>query len=293
MSKTVVGLFATYAQAQQVKQQLVAQGYESQNITVVANDDEEVSDSSIGNSSASSSMGSSATAAGRTTQTSGAAGVGEKIGSFFRNLSGGDSTTHEHYATGVNQGGALLAVTVNDPQAEEVASLLMQHGAREIEGEYAGASASASTTSMPRATGATTTGVSGETMIPIVEEELVVGKRAVERGGVRIYSHVVERPVEAGVVLRDEQVHVERHAVNRPATAADFGTGAGETIELRAMGEEAVVGKTSRVVEEVRLGKESTEHTEAIHDTVRKTEVDVEQLDGTTQEGVTPRKAGY
>ena len=46
------------------------------------------------------------------------------------------------------------------------------------------------------------------------------------------------------------------------------------------MGEEAVVGKSSRVVEEVTLGKQSSEHVEAIHETVRKTEVDVEQIPG-------------
>ena len=33
----------------------------------------------------------------------------------------------------------------------------------------------------------------GETAIPIVEESLVVGEREVERGGVRVYSHIVKR----------------------------------------------------------------------------------------------------
>jgi hypothetical protein len=39
-----------------------------------------------------------------------------------------------------------------------------------------------------------------------------------------------------------------------------------------------VVGKTARVVEEVEIGKDSSVHDETIRDTVRKTEVDVEQL---------------
>ncbi len=297
MSKTVVGLFNTYAKAQQVKQELVAQGYESQNVTVVANDDAEVAGTG--------------TASGTGTGSNQGTGIGERISNYFRNLTGGDDTAHNHYATGVNQGGALLAVTVNDPQAAETASLLTQHGAREIEGEYAASSAAGAsystgssydtTSAVSRgdyaatatpATGLNTTDAVEATAIPIVEEELVVGKREVDRGGVRIYSHVTERPVEANVVLHEESINVERRAVNRPATAADFAAGSTGTIELRATGEEAVVGKASRVVEEVLVGKQATDRTEAVHDTVRKTEVEVEQL-GTTGTTASTEKTGY
>ena len=90
----------------------------------------------------------------------------------------------------------------------------------------------------------------------------------------------MERPVDADINLREEHINVERRAVNRPATAADFAAGTGSVFELNATGEEAVVGKTSHVVEEVLVGKQSSEHTQAIHDTVRKTEVDVENLPG-------------
>ena len=41
---------------------------------------------------------------------------------------------------------------------------------------------------------------------PSMEEELQVGKRAVKRGGVRVYSHVVEQPVEESIELREEHV---------------------------------------------------------------------------------------
>ena len=47
---------------------------------------------------------------------------------------------------------------------------------------------------------------------------------------------------------------------------------------MTATGEEAVVGKTSRVVEEVLVGKQSSQHTEQITDSVRKTEVEVEEV---------------
>jgi uncharacterized protein (TIGR02271 family) len=118
-----------------------------------------------------------------------------------------------------------------------------------------------------------------ETVIPIVEEQLSVGKREVERGGVRVRSYVVETPVEESVTLRDETVNVERRAVNRPAdvTADAFRE---RTIELTETDEEAVVAKTARVVEEVVVSKDVTERTEQVSDTVRRTEVDVENTTG-------------
>lgn len=107
---------------------------------------------------------------------------------------------------------------------------------------------------------------------------MTVGKREVDRGGVRVYSHVVEQPATADVTLRDERIVVERRPVNRVATAADFNMGQGLPVELMASDEEAVVGKTARVVEEVLVGKASSSYTEVIHDSVRKTEVEMEEL---------------
>lgn len=257
MSKTVVGLFNTTAAAEQVKQALVSSGYETGKMSIVANGEESEGE-----------------------------GIGQKISNFFSSLTGGDESTHNHYATGVNSGGALLTVTTADEDANAVASLLKQHGARDIDGGYQGAAEEGTPVYGGTANLAAAGELSNQTSIPIVEEELVVGKREVDRGGVRIYSHVVERPVEADVTLRNEAINVERRVVNRAATAADFTAGTG-SFEMRAMGEEAVVGKTSRVVEEVLIGKEATNRTENITDTVRRTEVDVEQIPGEAATGTT------
>jgi uncharacterized protein (TIGR02271 family) len=118
----------------------------------------------------------------------------------------------------------------------------------------------------------------GETTIPVVEEELQVGKREVERGGVRVESHVTEKPVAQEVQLREERVHVERRPVDRPVTDADEAFREG-TLEVTERAEEAVVGKTARVVEEVVVGKQVEEHTETVRDTVRRTDVDVQEVD--------------
>jgi len=118
--------------------------------------------------------------------------------------------------------------------------------------------------------------------IPVVEEEVSIGKREVERGGVRVRTEVQERPVQEQVNLREEHVRVERRPVDRPASEADIARAqqAG-TIEVREKAEQPVVQKQARVVEEVRVGKEATERTETVRDTVRKTDVQVEENDKT------------
>ncbi|HEY0060835.1 MAG TPA: YsnF/AvaK domain-containing protein [Telluria sp.] len=116
------------------------------------------------------------------------------------------------------------------------------------------------------------------TAIPVIQEELKVGKREVQRGGVRIFQRVIETPVNETIGLREEHVNVERHAVDRPVSPDDLNAFQETTIEMRETAEEAVVEKTARVVEEVVVGKEVSGRSEQISDTVRRTEVEIEQL---------------
>jgi uncharacterized protein (TIGR02271 family) len=120
----------------------------------------------------------------------------------------------------------------------------------------------------------------GRAAIPVVEEQLQVGKRQVEQGGVRVHTTQTEKPVEANVNLREERVNVERHKVDRPATAADLNQpGRDAAIEVTASSEVPVVAKEARVVEEVVVNKDVKERTETVRDSVRKTDVKVEKLD--------------
>jgi len=131
-------------------------------------------------------------------------------------------------------------------------------------------------------TNAFDTNITGDQTIKVVEENMQVGKREVETGGVRVRSRIVERPVEESLRLREERVVVQRNPVNRPATEADLNAFQEGQIEMRETAERAVVSKTANVVEEISIGKEVNEREEVIRDTVRKTEVDVDNLQPTT-----------
>src|SRR5712671_2779741 len=91
--------------------------------------------------------------------------------------------------------------------------------------------------------------------VPVVQEELQVGKRAINVGGLRVIKRMSETPVSEIVKLREERATIERRPVDRDATEADFENFEEGTIEVREMSEQAVVGKTARVVEEVVVGK--------------------------------------
>jgi len=128
-----------------------------------------------------------------------------------------------------------------------------------------------------------------EGVLPVVEEELRVGKRDVDQGGVRVKSHVVETPVTEEVSLQQERVSVERRPVNRPLSANEHAF-QDRTIEVEQKGQEAVVSKEARVKEEVVVNKDVRERNQKVSDTVRRTEVEVE--DERTQRGTTttPRR---
>ena len=139
----------------------------------------------------------------------------------------------------------------------------------------------------------------GDTIrVPVVEEELRIGKRAVERGGVRVYQRVVATPVQEQVTLRDETVRVERRPVDRPVTEADLAAVREGTVEIREHDEQAVVSKQARIVEEVVIKKDVRQRPETIQDTVRRTDVQVEEIPasaraigaGETTSTATPRR---
>ena len=185
---------------------------------------------------------------------------------------------------GVGRGSALAVGTVEDGQADQAVAVFNRHntiditklGSRYRESGHTGFDAAQPVYKEPDLT--RERDLNEQITIPIIEEQLQVGKRAVERGGARVHTHVTERPFSEQVTLHEEHVTVNRHPVNRAVTDAD-GAFKEQTFQVTEMDEEVVVSKTARVVEEVVVGKTATDRTETISDTVRRTDVEVEDLD--------------
>lgn len=212
---------------------------------------------------------------------------------FWASLFGGEPDHDTSvYDRSLTSGSTVVTVKTSEAHVTHVMQILESHNPVDIDERAAGYSQmETSTTHQPLGTpmhGTQAEGVTrkSETM-QLSEENLVVGKRVVNRGGTRIRRFVVETPVEHQVTLHDEKVTVDRRPVTdgRPVTVGEFGD---KTIEMTATAEEAVVSKTARVVEEVALRKEAVDRTETIHDTVRKEEIEVEQVpDSATTRGTT------
>ena len=201
---------------------------------------------------------------------------------FWSGLFGGEPDHDTAVYDRSLQGGSTV-VTVKAPEqhVQSVAAILDRHNPIDIDDRASGygltqGSSAAAPAAAPVATASTGT-AAGEAVIPLSEEQLVVGKRAVNRGTTRVRRFVVETPVEEQVTLRDETVHVERRPVSagRVTSGDDFTE---KTLEVRQTGEEAVVGKTAHVREEVVVRKEAQEHVETVHDTVRREEIAVEPV---------------
>lgn len=163
------------------------------------------------------------------------------------------------FADAAEQGKTLVAAKVSGDKAGQAASIMERFDASQESG-----------------------GESGET-IPIVEEELSVEKGKVANGGVRATTTVKETPVEKTVTLKDEKVSADRKEVNRELGADEADAAFQEkTVEMMGTTETAEVQKEARVVGEVALNKETSEHEETLQDTLRKTDVKVEKVKATS-----------
>jgi uncharacterized protein (TIGR02271 family) len=95
-----------------------------------------------------------------------------------------------------------------------------------------------------------------------------------------VRSYVVEQPVHDQVTLREEHVSVERRPVNDTLRAGGINEAdvlRDREIEMTETAEEAVVAKEAIVREELVIRKTAEERVENIDDTVRRTEVEVDE----------------
>jgi uncharacterized protein (TIGR02271 family) len=209
------------------------------------------------------------------------------------------------YEEGIRRGGAVLTADVADHHADDAVRALEEANSVDLdersqnwrnEGwDYPAAGASTGLFGGRDDSDLTTRGSvdhdttargtfdndANEQVIPVVEEQLVVGKRDVSSGGARIRSYVSEVPVHEQVRLREEHVNVTRRAVDQPLSSVDADAFRDREINVTATSEEAVIGKKAHVVEEVVVSKTSGERTEEVNDTVRRTEVEVDEDNNT------------
>jgi stress response protein YsnF len=283
MAQTVIGIFDNASEAQNAVQQLINLGFTRDNIDI----------------SSQSNLNSADYTSRDRYDNDGS--VSDSIGDFFSNLFGGkDDDDVRNYSDVARRGTVVTVHAISSEQAERAADILDEYGAVDVN-ERASQYRSAGTgyTGTAATTGSVTTDynnydtartdttdirdrdIDNDTTgkLNVIEEELHVGKRVVETGGARIRSRIIERPVEERLRLREEHVRVERNPVNRAATEADLNNFREGTIEVTEHAEVPVVNKEARVVEEISLSKEVEEHDEVIRDSVRKTEVDIDDLD--------------
>ena len=168
---------------------------------------------------------------------------------------GFDEDDAREYADAADGGKTLLLASVSEDQAEKAESIMDSFESGEGSEESSAGS------------------------VPIVEEELSVSKSKSANGGARVTSSVIETPVEETVSLKEETVKAKRKDADR-VLDADEAEGAFEekTVEMMGTKEEAEVRKEARVVGEVQLTKEAKERQKTVSDTVRKTDVEVEEV---------------
>jgi uncharacterized protein (TIGR02271 family) len=272
-TRTIVGVFDDYATAQRAADRLLERGFSRDEVHVTSARDY-AGDAASGNTGM----------AGRPPSET----TGGGISGFFHRLFGMETDEEERgrYSEAIRRGSAVVAVKTSEERQDTAADILNEFNPIDMDERasswqdrgyerYDAGSAPYTDEEVARERERYRS-ASEQRTIPVVKEELRVGKRAVQKGAVRIYNDVHDEPVEQQVELREEHVRVDRRTANRPATEGDVHA-LDEVIEVREMSEEPVVEKQTRVVEEVVIGKETKSRTETVRGTIRKTDVNVER----------------
>ena len=259
MASTLAGVFDDYDDAERARDRLSSAGFARDAVQITPER---------------SAWGSGdPTWGGRTEQSGGLRG-------FFASLFGSDDDeSHGHYSEAVRRGNIVLTVTLHDDsQIDRATEILEECGAIDVDERIERWKAAGYSGYDEQAKPLTRDEIARDReTLEVIQEDLKIGKRTVQRGAVRVHRRITETPVQEQVTLNEERAVVERRPVDRPATAADLAAFKEGEMEIRETSEEPVVSKTARVVEEVSVGKEANQRTETVSDTVRRTDVDVER----------------
>ena len=316
MAHTVVALYDDFDTARRVVEELVSAGFDREEISLVANDNTGTMGSALKGDKDDVTAGEGAgfgavvgtliglgvalipgvgpvLAAGPLAAAL-MAGIGAAAGAATGGIAaslidlGMSEDEAGYYNEGLRGGGTLVTVNLDDDTyIGRAQDIMNRYNPVDVNDRYGGSALTSDTSGMTGTQSGMSSGQKQSSMgrnldagdqvsFPVVEEELNVGKRTVDEGVARVRSVVRETPVEEQVHLRDEHVTVERRPVDRPADSNDINAFREQTIEVTERHEEPVVSKQARVTEEVVVGKQVDEHIETVRDTVRRTDVEID-----------------
>jgi uncharacterized protein (TIGR02271 family) len=209
-------------------------------------------------------------------------GIDHQHVGLWRRLFGENVWEHEAavYGDTLRRGGAVLAVRGPKDRVAKIMSILDAHNPVDVHehAEKIGSDVPVEAKALVTAPGAAKTGASKDEVLRLAEEQINVGKRMFETGTTRIRRFVTERPVEQQINLHEEHAKVVRRAISDPNYISDVDWSDKE-YTVTETAERPVVSKTARVVEEVAVGREGSDRTETVRDTVRRQQAEIEKLD--------------
>jgi uncharacterized protein (TIGR02271 family) len=301
--RTVLGLFDNLTEAQRTIQELVQLGFAADSIGIVTSTASQralESDPRVNLRLMDVNDVGRVAAAGPLRDALAAGNGGANLSATLRRY-GLEGELAERYVAGVRKGETLEAIIVHDQDSTRAYEVMRRHS--HVPQGYGGAVAGAGlagsrVTEQQRADANREARLREERLreerlreqqraqvhqfgeetrtIPIVREELKVGKREVETGALRANVHIVERPVTNDVNLREEHIVIERRAVDRPLRG-DENVFRNDQIEMHEYAEQPIIAKEARIVEEVVIHKTVREHVERIADKIRNTELEFER----------------
>jgi uncharacterized protein (TIGR02271 family) len=266
----VVAVFDTSEHAQTAVNALKAAGFSADDISVMSNDTLDDKGAKI------------ATATG-----------------FWHRLFGSDVDLHEAkvYGNTVGKGGSVVSLRAPETMVKKAVDILHTHSPVDVNqraarlGIIAAAAAPAGAVSQAAAKVSTAASNLAQTVkgaapaartgkdddvIRLAEEQMEVGKRQIETGMTRVRRFVIEKAVEANVTLHEEHAAIARRAITDKNYIQDVDW-SDRTVEVRETAETPVVSKSSRIVEEVVVGKEGSDRVETVKDKVRRQQVEIEK----------------
>lgn len=116
-------------------------------------------------------------------------------------------------------------------------------------------------------------------VVPVIEEELQVSKRTIEKGGLRVRMVVHEREQVVDVPLEREELSIERVAVDRFVEGPQEARTEGDTLIIPVVEEVVVVERRWKLKEELRVTRNRRTESASERVTLRREEAVVERLD--------------